>query len=45
MGKTLVVADKPSVALDLVRALGRFEKNGDFFENDHLDFFGDWSLG
>jgi DNA topoisomerase-3 len=36
MGKTLVVAGKPSVALDLVHALGRFEKNGDFFENDQF---------
>src|ERR1700756_1386184 len=36
MGKTLVIAEKPSVALDLTRALGRFEKKGDYFENDRF---------
>ena len=34
MGKTLVIAEKPSVANDLTRALGKFQKNGDFFENE-----------
>ena len=34
MGKALVIAEKPSVALDLSRALGRFTKKDDFFEND-----------
>src|SRR6202162_2685219 len=34
MGKTLVIAEKPSVAQDLVRALGKFEKHGDYFENE-----------
>ena len=34
MGKTLVIAEKPSVAADLARALGKFEKEKDFFEND-----------
>jgi DNA topoisomerase-3 len=34
MGKTLVIAEKPSVAQDVVRALGKFEKHGDYFEND-----------
>jgi DNA topoisomerase III len=34
MGKTLVIAEKPSVALDVVRALGKFEKHGDYFENE-----------
>jgi hypothetical protein len=33
MGKALVIAEKPSVALDLSRALGRFTKKDDFFEN------------
>jgi DNA topoisomerase-3 len=33
MGKALVIAEKPSVALDLSRALGRFEKKEDYFEN------------
>src|ERR1700722_17391628 len=36
MGKTLIIAEKPSVALDLTRALGRFEKKGDYFENDRF---------
>ncbi|HEY4814903.1 MAG TPA: DNA topoisomerase, partial [Chthoniobacterales bacterium] len=36
MGKTLVIAEKPSVALDLTRVLGRFEKKGDYFENDRF---------
>jgi DNA topoisomerase-3 len=34
MGKTLIIAEKPSVAHDLARALGKFEKNGDYFENE-----------
>src|SRR6516164_3375104 len=33
MGKALVIAEKPSVALDLARALGKFEKKGDYFES------------
>jgi DNA topoisomerase-3 len=36
--KTLVIAEKPSVAQDIVRALtpvaGKFEKHDEFFEND-----------
>src|SRR3989344_3783436 len=32
MGKTLVIAEKPSVAADLARALGKFEKKKDSFE-------------
>ena len=39
MGKTLVIAEKPSVAQDIVRALtpasGKFEKGADHFENEH----------
>ena len=38
MTKTLVIAEKPSVAQDIVRALtptaGKFEKHDDHFEND-----------
>ncbi len=38
MGKTVIIAEKPSVAQDLVRALtptaGKFEKHADHFEND-----------
>ncbi len=38
MSKSLVIAEKPSVAQDIVRALtpvyGKFEKHEDHFEND-----------
>lgn len=35
MPKTLVIAEKPSVAQDLARALG-VKKDGEFFENEHF---------
>ena len=41
--KTLIITEKPSVALDVKRALGRFEDKKDFFENDQ--FIITWSLG
>src|SRR5438128_8763844 len=34
MSKSLIIAEKPSVANDLARALGGFKKEGDHFEND-----------
>ena len=34
MGKTLIIAEKPSVAGDLAKALGKFQKHEDHFEND-----------
>ena len=34
MSKALVIAEKPSVAADLARAMGRFERKDDAFEND-----------
>ena len=38
MGKTVIIAEKPSVAQDIVRALtptsGKFEKGSDHFENE-----------
>jgi DNA topoisomerase-3 len=34
MGKILIIAEKPSVAGDISKALGKFEKNVDFYEND-----------
>ncbi len=34
MGKMLIIAEKPSVATDLARVLGRVPKNGDFYEDD-----------
>jgi hypothetical protein len=32
--KKLIVAEKPSVAADIARALGGFTKQGDYFESD-----------
>ena len=34
MGKALIIAEKPSVAGDIARALGGFEKKKDYFESD-----------
>jgi DNA topoisomerase III len=34
MGKKLIIAEKPSVAADIARALGRFARKGDYFESD-----------
>jgi DNA topoisomerase-3 len=40
MSKTIIIAEKPSVAQDIVRALtpesGKFEKHADHFENDQF---------
>ncbi|HUA37496.1 MAG TPA: DNA topoisomerase III [Candidatus Sulfopaludibacter sp.] len=33
MGKTLIIAEKPSVAGDIARALGGFKKEGDYYES------------
>ncbi len=34
MGKALIIAEKPSVASDIAKALGGFKKQADFFESD-----------
>ena len=34
MGKALIIAEKPSVASDIAKALGGFTKNEDYFESD-----------
>src|SRR3954470_5261911 len=34
MAKKLIIAEKPSVANDIARALGRFTRKGDYFESD-----------
>src|SRR5688500_14264098 len=34
MGKTLIIAEKPSVAVDIARVLGGFAKHADYFESD-----------
>jgi len=35
MGKALIIAEKPSVAGDIAKALGGFKKQADYFESDH----------
>ena len=35
MGKALIIAEKPSVASDIARALGGFKKHDDYYESDH----------
>src|SRR5207248_9662179 len=34
MAKTLIIAEKPSVARDLARVLGKLKHEKDFYEND-----------
>lgn len=34
MTKTLIIAEKPSVANDIAKSLGGFTKQGDYFESD-----------
>ena len=34
MGKVLIIAEKPSVAADIAKALGGFKKHDDYQEND-----------
>ncbi len=34
MSKTLIIAEKPSVAADIARSLGGFTRKGDYFEGD-----------
>ncbi len=34
MGKKLIIAEKPSVAADIAKALGGFTKHGEYFESD-----------
>ena len=34
MSKKLILAEKPSVAADIARALGGFTKHDDYFESD-----------
>jgi len=41
--KSLVIAEKPSVAADLARALGKIPKHGDHYEND--DYVISYALG
>jgi DNA topoisomerase-3 len=36
LGKKLIIAEKPSVANDIARALGGFTKHGDYFEGDEF---------
>ncbi|MEI8303204.1 MAG: DNA topoisomerase III [Burkholderiales bacterium] len=34
MGKSLIIAEKPSVAADIARAIGGFTRQGEYFESD-----------
>jgi DNA topoisomerase III len=34
LSKTLIIAEKPSVATDISKALGGFTKHDDYFESD-----------
>src|SRR5881409_1980079 len=34
MGKALIIAEKPSVAGDIAKALGGFSKNGEYYESE-----------
>ena len=36
MGKSLIIAEKPSVAADIARALGGFKKEDDHYESDQM---------
>jgi DNA topoisomerase III len=36
MGKALIIAEKPSVASDIAKALGGFTKHDEYFENDQF---------
>src|SRR5438445_13568760 len=36
MGKALIIAEKPSVASDIAKALGGFKKQEDFYENEQF---------
>src|SRR5205807_1639463 len=36
MAKKLIIAEKPSVAADIARALGGFARKGDYFESDRF---------
>ena len=35
MGKKLIIAEKPSVAADIAKALGGFAKHDDYYESEH----------
>ena len=44
--KTLIIAEKPSVANDIAKALGGFQKYDDYFENaDFATFFRKFPTG
>jgi len=43
MSKSLIIAEKPSVAGDIARVLGKFKKEKEFFENE--EFVISWAIG
>jgi DNA topoisomerase-3 len=43
MGKTLIIAEKPSVAIDLAKVIGRFDRKDGCLENDQ--YVVSWAFG
>ncbi|CAF0689580.1 DNA topoisomerase 3 [Candidatus Methylacidithermus pantelleriae] len=43
MGKALVITEKPSVAADIAKALGRFQQKGNYYENEKYVI--GWAVG
>ena len=43
MGKQLIIAEKPSVAQDIAKALGIKNKEGNYFEDD--SYVLTWTIG
>ena len=43
MGKSLIIAEKPSVAADIAKAIGGFTRQGEFFESDDYVRSATWS--
>src|SRR5213082_2821154 len=43
MSKSLIITEKPSVASDIAKALGGFQKGKDYYENDK--FLISWAVG
>ena len=42
MSLKLIIAEKPSVAADIARALGGFSRKGDYFEGDEYNEWDPW---
>ena len=44
MGKTLIIAEKPSVAQDIAKALGGFTKHDEYYESDGGHIWKNWRI-